>query len=124
MKYLIFDRDSNPAIDQPTFSVSRSRLELLLGTGRIRMIGKRSAQYVCDVRDPLKTKRPAPFMNCAKIEDKVSWRVKKHHTPDGASLHSGYQLVHDAGTIACPAPRRFTNYHGVRNRVTRVESYA
>lgn len=87
MKYLIYEKDSNPEIDPPCCSLSRSRLDLLLRSGRAQRVGERKAQYVVDLRDPASTKHvPADLRQ-------RNWRVVGQTRRGYGPGMPGYQFL-------------------------------
>jgi hypothetical protein len=96
MKFEVFHRDANPAVDRPLHNVDRPQLTHLLGIGRIRMIGKRRAQYTTEQRDQIKIAKAAKpaFLNCANIESNTQWRIVGQTSPgDFGPGMPAYQLV-------------------------------
>lgn len=111
MRYLIFDHDANPAIDQCNLFVPRERFDMMLATGEIRRLTKRSAQYT----QPRKkqAKRGDCQRDWAQVDTGRVWRAvgqtKVTNKGGGAAYGPGFpvrQLIPGACPLPLPVPPR------------------
>jgi hypothetical protein len=93
MKIAIFSRDSNPAIDSPLFYASKDRFLMLVATGQIQMLTKRTAQYLCELRDPIKRAKAVKPVFIDGGDNGRYWRIVHQTTPGFGPGQPEYQLV-------------------------------
>ena len=83
MKIPIFAHSSNPAVDRPLIHAGRERLAMLLSTGAVIMLTRRTAQYVRDRKDYIAPPvKPIPWTAAQLAErgyDKAA--APKHFSP-------------------------------------------